>query len=138
MRLKIREWVLPLTSLAVALSALFYNTWRNEKSEQNRNVRAAGFEIIKELSALQLIADFAHYEQDSLRGNAIAGWSQILLIDDLAMVMPSNVQMQAKQLHEHWGAHAQSLGENTKDNEIIVDAIAKTRQLVILSLKDLH
>lgn len=37
---------LSLISLVVALSALSYNTWRNEQSEYNRNIRNAGFEVL--------------------------------------------------------------------------------------------
>ena len=138
MIIKFREWILPLTSLAVALTALSYNTWRNEKSEQNRNVRVAGFEIIKELSALQLLANYAHYESDSARGNSIAGWSQILLIEDLAMVMPVAVQLQAKKLHEQWEAHVETLAENEQDNDAVISEISRTRELVIGSIKELH
>ena len=138
MILKFREWILPLTSLAVALAALSYNTWRNERSEQNRNVRAAGFEIIKELSALQLLTNYAHYEKDSARGNSIAGWSQILLIEDLAMVMPVAVQLQAKKLHEQWEAHVETLVDNEQDNDVVISEISRTRELVINSLKELH
>ena len=37
---------LSLISLFVAFSALSYNTWRNEQTEYNRNIRSAGFEVL--------------------------------------------------------------------------------------------
>jgi hypothetical protein len=37
---------LAVISLCVALSALGYNTWRNELTEHKRNIRQAGFEML--------------------------------------------------------------------------------------------
>ncbi|GAA5174249.1 hypothetical protein GCM10025771_03530 [Niveibacterium umoris] len=138
MAAKIRELILPLTSLFVAFSALWYNTWRNEMSERNRNVRAAGFEIIKDLAALQLVANYAHYAPDGNRGNTIAGWSEILLIEDLAMVMPDGVQRQAHKLHDQWEVHVGQLQESEADNDAVIAEISNTREIVLSSLKDLR
>ena len=135
---KLREWIIPMTSLAVAFTALWYNTWRNETTEQNRNVRAAGFEIIKELSALQLVANHAHYDHDSQKGDLITGWSHILLIEDLAMVMPSSVQKESIALHEQWETHVGQLTENEMDNDAVIAEIALTKAAVLQSLKKLH
>jgi len=44
--------LLAMISLFVALSALGYNTWRNELTEQNRNVRQAGFEMLLHVGEL--------------------------------------------------------------------------------------
>ena len=44
-RLQLRNNAVALISLAVALSSLAYNTWRNERTEHNRNVRTATFEV---------------------------------------------------------------------------------------------
>lgn len=41
MREQIRNNAVALISLVVALAALGYNTWRNERTEANRNLRAA-------------------------------------------------------------------------------------------------
>jgi len=42
MREQIRNNMVALISLLIALSALGYNTWRNELTERNRNIRDAG------------------------------------------------------------------------------------------------
>ncbi|MBF8293263.1 MAG: hypothetical protein HW392_2090 [Steroidobacteraceae bacterium] len=42
MREQLRNNLVALISLVIALSALGYNTWRNELTERNRNIRAAG------------------------------------------------------------------------------------------------
>jgi hypothetical protein len=39
---QLRDNLVAITSLVVALSALGYNTWRNERTERNRNIRTAG------------------------------------------------------------------------------------------------
>ena len=46
---------LAVISLVVALSALSYNTWRNEQTEHNRNIRQAGFEMLLHIGALQRV-----------------------------------------------------------------------------------
>ena len=45
-REQLRSNAVALISLTVALSSLGYNTWRNERTEHNRNIRAAAFEIL--------------------------------------------------------------------------------------------
>ena len=49
--------LLAIISLLIALASLSYNTWRNDATEQNRNQRAAGFALLQELAALQLLVD---------------------------------------------------------------------------------
>lgn len=61
MREQLRNNLVALISLFIALSALGYNTWRNERTERNRNIRAAGFEslTINGLAALMPAAVLA-------------------------------------------------------------------------------
>ena len=49
---QVRRNSVALISLFVALSSLAYNTWRNEATEANRNVRAAGFALIEHIAHL--------------------------------------------------------------------------------------
>jgi hypothetical protein len=49
MRTQIQRNTLALISLVVALTSVSYNTWRNERTERNRNVRAATFEGLREI-----------------------------------------------------------------------------------------
>ena len=46
---QIRNNLVAIISLVVAISSLSYNTWRNELTEENRNIRFAGFEVINSL-----------------------------------------------------------------------------------------
>lgn len=50
---QIQKNSLAIVSLIVAFSALGYNTWRNELTESNRNVRQAGFEMLLHIGELQ-------------------------------------------------------------------------------------
>ena len=70
--------LLAIISLVVALSALGYNTYRNELTEENRNVRFAGFSLLQELAEMQQLIDYAHYDKDAVKGNPITGWQHLL------------------------------------------------------------
>jgi hypothetical protein len=54
-----------LISIVIAVSSLSYNTWRNEKTEANRNQRVAAFEILMKLSELQQIVFHHYYDKDT-------------------------------------------------------------------------
>ena len=86
MKEQIQRNLLAIISLAVAISALGYNTWRNETTEENRNTRLASFEILVQLGKLQIITDHAHYGKDSNTGNPITGWGHVAMIDDLSFL----------------------------------------------------
>ena len=80
---QIKRNQLAIISLLVALTALGYNTWRNELTESNRTVREAGFEMLVHIGELQRITYLAHYDQDKVGGNPRMGWTEILLLKDL-------------------------------------------------------
>ena len=58
-----RQHSVALISLAIALSSLAYNTWRNEQTEANRNVRTAGIELLLKLGELDRVVFFSHYDR---------------------------------------------------------------------------
>ncbi len=66
---QMRQHSVALISLVIALSSLAYNTWRNEQTEANRNVRAAGIELLLKLGELDRVVFFSHYDKDEVRGN---------------------------------------------------------------------
>src|SRR5215469_8001527 len=84
---QIHNNIVALISLATALTALSYAYLRDERSEANRNVRAASFQLLMEVEQLRLIVDYAHYQQDKERGNPIMGWPHVLLIRDLSKLV---------------------------------------------------
>ena len=65
-----------------------YNTYRNEKTEVNHNVRAAAFETLKNLGETQILVDYAHFKKDRERGDTRLGWGKMTLIHDLSQVLP--------------------------------------------------
>lgn len=127
---------LSLLSLAVALSALFYNTWRNEQTELNRNYRASGFEIVREIAKLQLLVDQTFYAPES-NNNAIEGWTRINFIQSLSAIMPSSVKQRADDLKLVWSEQWQQLNEKESANKLITEANRALEQEVLIALKRL-
>ena len=101
-----------LISLAIAVTGLSYNTWRNERTEANNNVRDASFAMILELGKLQEVVFLSHYDRDAVRGNPRSGWTAILTISDLAMLVPAPVPGLAEELKASWGRDWDRLGED--------------------------
>ena len=62
-RAQIHRHAVALISLSIALSALGYNTWRNETTEYQRNVRHAAFKVIDNLGELQSVVNAMVYSQ---------------------------------------------------------------------------
>ncbi|PHS20052.1 MAG: hypothetical protein COA86_01840 [Kangiella sp.] len=121
--------ILAILSLTIAISALGYNSWRNEQSEQNRNIRQAGFEIIKETAKLQHFLDNATFITTKDQSNTpIEGWVRIRLIQSLSMFMNEAVQIKANFLLLFWKDNWQNLKleQNTNnDLSIIIDGMVK-------------
>lgn len=126
-----------LISLILAVVALSYNTWRNELTEHNRNLRAAGFEIILTVGELQQIVFFSHYDQDPQRGNPRAGWTRVLLLDDLSEIMPEPVGQATDELLSVWQSNWARLGEQAEAEARISDAIDLVRQRTLAALAEL-
>ena len=119
-RQQVRNNLVALISLVVALGSLGYNTWRNERTEHNRNVRTATFELLTKLAELERVVYLAQYDRDSAGGNPRTGWTYVLVIRDLAAVVPAPVPAKAAQLQKVWGERWEGLG---RDDEVSVDRI---------------
>ena len=117
---QLRANSLALISLFVAFSALAYNTWRNEVTETNRNIRASGFEMLVHIGELQRITYLAHYDQDPVAGNPRKGWVEVLVLRDLARLMPASAQRRSEALHDTWSQNWDGLGS---DDDLAVAAI---------------
>jgi hypothetical protein len=137
-RRPVRDNLVALVSLAVALSALGYNTWRNERTERNRNVRVAGIEMLREIGSLQQIIFYAHYQQGDARGDPRMGWADVLTIGDLAALMPPEVARDATALRDAWEANAPDLVEKDEAFARIDGAIDTLRQATLAELRALR
>lgn len=138
-REQLRNNSVALISLAVAISSLAYNTWRNERTEHNRNVRTAAFEVLTRAGDLQRVTFLAQYDRDRNGGNPRNGWTDVLAIRDMAALVPGPVAGQAAELLKVWGDNWEGLG---KDDETAVnridDAIGRLREASLATLRALR
>ena len=137
LREQLRDNTVALVSLAVALTALGYTTWRNQRTEQNRNVREAGFHLLSEVGSLQQLVLYAHFNQGDMRGDLRMGWADTLNIQDLAALMPPEVGRDAEALRATWEARAEGLSSRDEDFREIDAAIDTLRQTTLSALREL-
>lgn len=106
-----------LISIFVAVSALAYNTWRNETTEEQRNVRHAAFRVLEDLGEVQEVVDSRYYylafggeiaTEGELR---IRGFGSVAMIHDLMSLMPTPGPEAGRELHELWLEHFSSLDQ---------------------------
>jgi hypothetical protein len=118
---QIKNNLIAIISLIIAITALSYNTWRNEHTERNRNIRTAAFEVLKELGELQVVINYSHYQRDGVVGNPYLGWGYIAYINDLSQLLPSPIPNKVKTLTEVWRGNWSDI----KSNETAIDKISK-------------
>ena len=136
-RRQLRDNLVAITSIAIAIAALGYNTWRNERTERNRNIRVAGIELLTEIGSLQQIIFYAHFAEGDVRGDPRMGWADVLTIDDLAALMPPDVGRDAASLRAVWEANADRLIDDPAAFKRIDGAIDALRQTTLASLHSL-
>lgn len=122
-----------LISLVVAITSLAYNTWRNEVTEGNRNIRVAGMEIIQELAQLQQVVFFARFQPEDLRGDARVGWAHVLAVQDYAAVMPDQVVTAAGGLLTVWQGNFADLSDQDDQPYSEVDQEIETVKTATLT-----
>src|SRR5262245_23568530 len=135
---QLRANVVALTSLAVALTALGYNTWRNERTEHNRNIRVAAFAVLTQLGELQVVVNSAVYGKEGTRMDPMAGWGRVALITDLSQLLPAPAPHRAEELHRVWQANWQDLTDNEISGERVTTEIDQSRQAIREILSGLH
>jgi len=96
-------------SLFIALSGLGYNTWRNETTEYQRNVRFAAFRLIDNLGELQSVVNAMVYASTDDDDRWVVGWGKILVIESLGAVMPPPVPEQSLLLKHVWAENFDNL-----------------------------
>jgi hypothetical protein len=135
---QVRRNSVALISLFVAVSSLSYNTWRNERSEYNRNQRVSSFEVLLKLGDLQQLVFHNHYDRDAEnKGNPRTGWAIVLTIQDLSTVLESPVPDSSKELVAIWGSHWSHLGDSQDSADAILSGIEKVRADTLALLGDL-
>ncbi len=126
---QLRGNAVAIISLIVAVTALGYNTWRNESSEYNRNQRLVSIQVLLMLGELQQLTMDRHYGKN-IDGDALlrAGWSKVLTIRDLAQLMDGSVPTSAMKLWEVWGTDRTHLGTDAEAKSRIIAALEEVRQ----------
>ena len=125
---QLRRHSVALISLVVAVSSLSYNTWRNERTEYNRNQRLISIEVLQKLEDLQELVFYLHFDRDTtIRGSARSGWAIVLTIRDLSMILEAPLPATTEGLYETWDAHWQGLGKDSVSAEAILDNIEDVR-----------
>lgn len=125
---QLRRNTVALISLAIAITSLGYNTWRNEASEHNRNQRLVAIELLLMLGDLQQITMDCHYgmsdDKDALLRE---GWAKVLTIRDIAQVASGGVPAMAGTLHQVWDDDREALGESVQAKNRIIMALENVR-----------
>jgi hypothetical protein len=119
------------------MSALGYNTYRNELTEDNRNIRFSGFTMLKELSELQLLIDYAHYDKDTIKGNPISGWGHLLYMKDMSHLVSSEVVVETEALIMVWESEWQTVRDDEASNQRVTAAINGLREMIRRTMESL-
>jgi hypothetical protein len=105
-RQQVQRNLVALISVVIAVSSLSYNTWRNEKSEHNRNLRHASFEVLLKLGDLRELVYHLEYDRAVIESSAErSGWVTVFVIRDLASVLEQPVPAAAQSLFDAWAEH---------------------------------
>ena len=135
---QMRTNAVALISLVVALGSLAYNTWRNEQTEENRSVRVAACEVLKNLGELQVIVNYAYFGKNERLGNPMAGWGRVALISDLSQLLPPPAPERAEKLLQVWQADWQHVQDDQPSVDRITAEIDQSRDAVREILRGLH
>ena len=135
---QLRENAVALTSLLLVVIGLAYNTWRNEQTEFNDNIRAAGFEILVKLGELERVVFHAHYDMDQERGSPRTGWAYVLTIRDMGQLSLEGAKRESEKLVQVWQSNWEGLGEDDAAVQAISDQVDALRAAVLEELAALE
>jgi hypothetical protein len=136
---QLRNNTVALISLVVAISSLAYNTWCNERTERNRNVRAAAFEVMMRAADLERVAFLAQYDHDRNGGSPRTGWTDVLAIQELSALVPGEVPPRAAKLEQAWRENWEGLGKQDETAVNRIDeAIGELREASLATLRSLR
>lgn len=128
-----------LVSIVIAVSSLSYNTWRNEKSEFNRNQRLASLQVLLKLGELQELVFHSFYDRDvDDLANPRTGWALVLTIKDLSQVLESPLPDSAADLVAVWGEHWEKLGNSQTSVDAINEGVQTVRDDTLMLLRALN
>lgn len=121
---QLRRHSVALISLTVALTSLAYNTWRNEQTEANRNVRTAGIELLLALGELEQVVFFLRFDAESARATPREGWAYVLTTRDLVKLTDEPAISAVDGLFAAWSEGWELLGTDSAAAEQAGDRIS--------------
>ena len=144
--LQFKANIVAIVSVIVALSGLAYNTWRNEKTEINRNVRVAAFETLKNLGEAEIVVEYVHFRKARMLNDPLLavgrdplqGRGRMIYIRDLAQVLPAPGPEEANLLYAAWRDNADKLETDTEAMIKITDEIQRLRLTTLDILRELR
>jgi hypothetical protein len=118
-RQQVQRNIVALISVFIAVSSLSYNTWRNEKTELNRNLRQGSFEVLLKLGELRELVYHLEYDRAVTERSAErTGWVTVFVIRDLASVLEEPVPAAAESLYDAWAEHWDGLAQRNEKGEL--------------------
>ncbi|MEM6575042.1 MAG: hypothetical protein AAF736_12275 [Pseudomonadota bacterium] len=132
-----------LISLAIAVCSLSYNTWRNETTEQQRNLRHAAFEVINHLEQFQSVVNAMVYPTERRTELWVDGWGEVKAGHTLSTLLPEPVPQMMQTLLDDWSTSVDTLrGEDRAAAEQADEALTATlnrcRQAVLTVIQNLE
>lgn len=125
-----------IISLLTAIIGVSFNIVQTRWIEENATKRDATFETLLALGELQEIVHYAHFKNDFVTGDPIAGWSRVLMVDDLAnLVQPEN-STHCRNLKVVWQKHFDTLSEPDSE-KAVSEAIRLAREETLMILQTL-
>jgi len=136
---ELKRNLVALISLSVAITALAYNTWRNETTESHRNVRQASFVMLEQLGQLQQLVYQRYYAHQHDDINRITCWGKVLLVRDMGPLVSNDVAAKSKALFDTWTAKLDELDEGDENAEKdISGSIGTVREQLLMELRKLR
>lgn len=117
-----------LISLAIAITSLGYNTWRNEASEYNRNQRLISIEVLRNVGQLQEVIFHNVFEMDATdKGNPRTGWVHVLAIRDLTRLLDGPAPESGTALWQVWDSEWDKLEPLNDSYDSVSNALESVR-----------
>ncbi len=130
-----RRNAVALISLAIAITSLGYNTWRNEASEHNRNQRLVSIQLLLMLGEFEQLVRDRHYGIDvDTAGISRKAWAKVLTIRDLSQVASGAVPASAENLFVVWNDNYKLLGKPEQPTEEAAKMAKQVVESVIAAL----
>jgi len=138
-KVQLKQNVIAITSLMVALIGLSANIYHMEQKERNSNLREASFQLLLELSELEEITFHLQYDNKLSTINPRSGWVKVRLISAVSSLMPEMIQQNTKNLHQAWSENWQKLGDqDDTSSDIVIEQISSVRGSLLTLIESLQ